>query len=230
MERSLAEFASTLTGEKKVIFRKLENCLKKLVHATAAVNFNRNCLREKLHLRSISRRNVAPHWSRVKKVLLEREDDARKKEEDETRRKTDLFNQLCWETDEATFLEACQHLTNHEDQVRCSVYARHSRKLFSLHGAVVRNEEQAPGYVNLTDQDLSEAQKSFLNLGLNCHFNRNPKPYEKRIQIEHLIDNLLNLQGKGTLELSPTIIDELVGKAGRQRGHFQSQVLSPKLR
>ena len=53
MERSFAEFASTLTGEKKVIFRKLENCIKKLVHATAAVNFNRNCLREKLRPRNI---------------------------------------------------------------------------------------------------------------------------------------------------------------------------------
>ena len=53
MDRRFTEFLSTLTEEQKKIFHHLEKCISKITNASAAVNFNRNCLREKLHPRNI---------------------------------------------------------------------------------------------------------------------------------------------------------------------------------
>ncbi|KAK4322783.1 hypothetical protein Pmani_006451 [Petrolisthes manimaculis] len=66
--------------------------------------------------------------------------------------------------------------------------------------------------------------------GLNCHYIRHPHPESKRIQIECLIDQLLNLRKEKKVAISPTICEELVGEAGRVRGTFQSHLLTRELK
>ena len=97
-------------------------------------------------------------------------------------------------------------------------------------GSHIRDEAHNKGYINLTDESLSPAEEEFLNLGLNCHYIKHPGPNAKRIEIETLIDSLLNLQHTGKITLSNTVVEELVGEAGRVRGSFRSNLLTPRLR
>ncbi|XP_076038162.1 rha [Oratosquilla oratoria] len=55
-------------------------------------------------------------------------------------------------------------------------------------------------------------------------------PYNKRIEIENLIDQLVTLQNEDRVNLSSTITQELVGEAGRKRGTFRSSLLTPELK
>ena len=48
--------------------------------------------------------------------------------------------------------------------------------------------------------------------------------------MECLIDQLLNLQKENKVTLSPTIREELVGEAGRNRGKYGTQIVVKKLK
>ncbi|XP_076029116.1 uncharacterized protein LOC143017964 [Oratosquilla oratoria] len=106
----------------------------------------------------------------------------------------------------------------------------HAKKLFNLHGGLVRNEVPPAGYVNLTNYELTPAQQEFLNLGLNCHFIKKPKDEDKRIEMEILIDQLNSLQHSKKASFSSNMIDELIGEASRLRGRFRSSILTPTLK
>ena len=91
----------------------------------------------------------------------------------------------------------------------------------------VRDGDPHQGYINLTNEQLSPAEEEFLNLGLNCHYIKQPSPNSKRIEIETLVDSLHNLQHTGKITLSNTVVEELVGEAGRERGSSRSRLLTP---
>ena len=50
------------------------------------------------------------------------------------------------------------------------------------------------------------------------------------METEVLIDKLLQLQEENVVTLSPTVVDELVGESGRQRGSFRSNILTKDLK
>ena len=52
-ERSLRVFLQELTAENKKKLRRYEDSYKRIIDATEAVNFNENCIREKLCPKSI---------------------------------------------------------------------------------------------------------------------------------------------------------------------------------
>ena len=69
-ERSLNIFLQELTTDNKKKLRKYEDSYKRIVDATEAVNFNENCIREKLCPKSIGRCGRAwTRWNEVEKIL-----------------------------------------------------------------------------------------------------------------------------------------------------------------
>ncbi|KAK3894976.1 hypothetical protein Pcinc_001269 [Petrolisthes cinctipes] len=51
-------------------------------------------------------------------------------------------------------------------------------------------------YVNLTDTTLTPDQQDLLNMGLNCHYMTKPKPHQKRLKMEILLDYIHQLERK----------------------------------
>ena len=79
--------------------------------------------------------------------------------------------------------------------------------------------------VNLADVDLDADQKELLGMGLNCHVLSKPKPHQKRVEVEVLIENILKLANDGKVDVSQHLQPELVAESRKQRGTFTSKVL-----
>ncbi|KAK4322769.1 hypothetical protein Pmani_006437 [Petrolisthes manimaculis] len=125
---------------------------------------------------------------------------------------------------------ASEYLQEYRAHQQCIANTRIQKRHTTLHKGPVRNESPAQGFINLSSTTITKEQGTLLNLGLNCHYIRHPHPESKRIQIECLIDQLLNLRKEKKVAISPTICEELVGEAGPVRGTFQSHLLTRELK
>ena len=81
-----------------------------------------------------------------------------------------------------------------------------TKKLNSLYkGSILLLENNY--YINLSNYKLTEHQKEFLNLGLNCHL------YNKCNQFEILHENIEKLQKQNQIKTHPAIKDILKAEA-----------------
>ena len=210
---------------------KIENILHKRINAKSAKIFNTNCLREKLCPKSIKKSGTTQRtWTGVEKILRQRITESERKEKeinDEYERKWIVFSQ---EHGEDTIRKASEYIDHEARRYENIIQARHNKKLWNLNRGPVRNEEIKDGYINLSKATLTKNQKTLLNYGLKCHYIKRPKPGAKRMETEVLIDKLLQLQEENVVTLSPTVVDELVGESGRQRGSFRSNILTKDLK
>ncbi|XP_076046144.1 uncharacterized protein LOC143028224 [Oratosquilla oratoria] len=94
-----------------------------------------------------------------------------------------------------------------------------------MNGGQIKVPQPSESYVNLTNIDLDSDQKELLDMGLNCHVLSKPRPHQKRVEIEVLIESILKLAKDGILDVSQRLQPELVAEAGKQRGTFTSSVL-----
>ena len=118
-----------------------------------------------------------------------------------------------------------QKLQEEENLHRQIVTQSHNKKLTTLNGGRVRQEQKSDGFINLSNVDLTNEQKKLLNLGLNCHYIRKPHRDEKRIQTEILIEKLQKLHEDSKIAMKPECIPELIGEANRNRGKFYSKIM-----
>ena len=224
-------FLQGLDFEEKRRYRKLEKCSLKLVDATCALAFNSNCIRERLCPKSLLRSGRAwTSWTDVERLLRRREKETKERLQHLEEEKQQLWEDFSAVTSREIQQNTREFLGEAARKHQRVVITRHEKKLTILHGGPVRNEEHRDGYVNLAGTNLTESQKTLLNLGLQCHYMRKPHPESKRIETEILVDRLQRLQQENKIDLTPTVIDELVGEAGRQRNTFSSRILSQPLR
>ena len=210
---------------------KLEKLIHKRINAKSAKLFNTNCIRERLCPKSIKKCGKIQHtWTVVEKILRQRASDSERKEQgisEEYERKWLEYSQ---EKEEDVIRITSEYLEREARRYENVIQARHQKKLWNLNGGPVRNEETKDGYVNLSKKTLTEKQKQLLNYGLKCHYIKQPKKEAKRMETEVLIDRLLRLQEENVVTLSSTVVDELVGESGRQRGSFRSNILTKDLK
>ena len=222
------DYIQSLSFAEKKVFFKLKNTTLKVVKATSAVDFNQNCLRENLCPRSINGQHTGNHSSTkntLKKRLQEAQDRLQKAEEE----KAALWTTFPIE-DGPRKQAATEYINEYQHHQQWIANTRIQKKLTILHQGPVRNERPAQGFINLSTTTLSKPQEKLLNLGLNCHFIRQPHPESKRIEVECLIDRLLALQNERKVTLSPTIREDLIGESGRDRGNYRSQILTRELK
>ena len=110
------------------------------------------------------------------------------------------------------------------------VDTRLTKKLITLNNGNVRKAQHTNSYINLSELELTEDQKEFLNLGLKCPYIRKPHSENKRINTEILIDRLLDLQTQQKVLLSPTVIHDLVGESGIDRNVYFSKIVDKRMR
>ena len=222
------DYTQSLSNENRKIFFKLKNIILKIVKAVSAVDFNKNCLREGLCPRSINSRHTGSR-RRITTTLEKRLQDALQRLTLANEEKDTLWGTFAPEQED-TRSTADALLAEYQHHQQWISNIRIQKKLTSLHRGPIRNERPAQGFMNLSTTTLSKPQEKLLNLGLNCHYIRRPHPEEKRIEIECLIDKLLTLKNENKVTLSSTIREELIGEAGRSRGHFKSQILNQELK
>ena len=106
-----------------------------------------------------------------------------------------------------------------------------SRKLNNLYKRpLVLPTKKRDAFVNLSSYELSEIEKEFLNLGLNCHIQTPVDQYKKKVELELLYENLLNLQNNKVVDLSVDLRDQLRAVGSRSKGHNESSILTPELK
>ena len=235
-ETSFGNLISTLPQEDKACCRKLENLRKKLINNEYAVVFNEICLRE----------NLLPRYTDVRLYDEAVRNNATTLEYrralvvDELERKISTVNHLrqqvndqvaSWngrDIDDQTkarinaMLESI--LSTHKDAVE----RKGNRKLAAMNGGQIKVPQPTSGYVNLADVDLDYDQKELLGMGLNCHVLSKPKPHQKRVEVEVLIENILSLANDGKVNVSQHLQPELVAESRKQRGSFASKMLQKR--
>ena len=104
------------------------------------------------------------------------------------------------------------------------------KKLQNLYGGPILLPESKQCYINLSDRSLSEDEKEFLNLGLNCHTYSKFDPYKKKVELELLYDSLLGLEKSETIEINPNLKDQLRSESTKNRGRSRSNIITPRLK
>ncbi|XP_043222609.1 uncharacterized protein LOC122381900 [Amphibalanus amphitrite] len=222
----------------KKIVRSLENLAKKQTNARYAVIFTQTCINENLlpkftHFRlndqavqqseeALSfRKHLLKEEAKKKKKVLE---EISEKIADVSRSYQELpiSNDLRQKTD-----SALQELTETHERV---VKTRIQRKLSSLYGGDITLPEQRDSYVNLSSYVLTQDQKDFLNLGLNCRLYPKQSQQEKKAEVELLYEQICDRHRDGNIEVNPDIQEQLSAESTKTRGTNRSGILTPRLR
>lgn len=223
-----------LHPENRDLLRKREKTIYKHNNATVAVDFNKTCIINGLlpkytYCRRASSRRITPqqrmHY--LKGELKEKQNlvsslTAELEHLKEKWREKDVPEHLRRSIEERLTRLGDQHLSQAKQRI--------GRKLSTLYGGPIETPRQIDQFINLSSSTLTEDQRAFLNLGLNCHYMNKPKALEKRIELEILLDEIQQLERSNKVTASPDIQAEIIREANTTRGHTRSSLLTPTLR
>ena len=233
---SLGQLLWDLSPTHRSIARRVEQLSKKVVNAEAAVNFNYTCLQEDLlpSYTNIRTHDIAVREERAtltyRRQLVTRQLNIKKEETTNLRRRLqDAKNE--WDSldiddhQKALIDDQLQLNIQHHEE---TTMARTKRKLIQLNGGSLKYPSPPSGYINLTTRNLSTDEEELLNLGLNCHILSKPPPYGKRLELESLLDNILNLAKDRKVKVDEGIREELQREARVERGHHRSSLVKKR--
>ena len=191
----------TLPSEIKNIYRKIEKNENKLLKNKWSLIFNETCLKEeilpnytkiRLHdpaaANNLSTRKYRVHL--IKNEVTKRENTIKwlKDKISSLRNQLNLYQvaeQLKTEVEERLI----EHLTHSEIVIKTRIH----KKLNNLYDGKILLKFDSDAFINLSDHTLTNDQKKFLNLGINCHLPRKYNKLEKKTELEILYQNLLSI-------------------------------------
>ena len=97
-------------------------------------------------------------------------------------------------------------------------------------GKILLVKENVDNFINLSDYDLTDDEREFLNLGLNCHLEPKYSKLHKKVEIEVLYQNLLDLESRNTIIVSPKLAVQLRCESTKHRYKKRESLLSPSLK
>ena len=77
---------------------------------------------------------------------------------------------------------------------------------------------------------MSESEKEFLNLGLNCHIQAPVDQYKKKVELELLYESLLNMEKNEVVNLSDDLRDQLRSVRSTYIRHSESKLFTHDLK
>ena len=119
-----------------------------------------------------------------------------------------------------------KHLSHSENVIKTRIL----KKLNNLYDGNILLKSGSDAYVNLSDHILTNSQKEFLNLGINCHLPRKYSKLEKKTELELLYQKLLNLQKLGKIIINDNLADQLRGESTKHRYKYSTNILTSELR
>ena len=225
------------SNEAKHVIRKLESTSKKLINASSAVVFNRECLNNNL-LPTFTNVRTHNEATRRKKFTI---DFRRKLLENELAEKSDLVKTLSEQKsenkrqyDQLNITDDLRKRTtdalNDElEHHRHVSEARAQKKLCKLYGGWIPIPKPSAGFVNLTQKDFSKDQEEFLNLGINHRIASKYDPIQKKAELELLYQDVLSLRDHGKIQVNPDIKEQLMSESTKNRSRPGRRSLSPRL-
>ena len=207
--------------EQKKILRKIENLNKKIINAENAVIFNSVCIKEnllptytniRLHDRAVQHAQLT---SDFRKKLLEEQILSNQTKSNNLKIELHQYIQLFEAFDISSVLRArTQELL--QSLITAYGNARQTgvlKKLTKLYGGTLALPAPTARYINLSSYVLNDAEKEFLNLGLNCHVSPRYKQIDKKVNIAVLYEQLCELQKDNKISVNPNIREQLQAEA-----------------
>ena len=90
--------------------------------------------------------------------------------------------------------------------------------------------EQEDGFINLSNYELTQDQKDFLNLGLGCRIYPKWNQQDKKAELELLYQQICHYHKAGKIEVNPNIQEQLSAESTKHRGRTKSNLVTPRLR
>ena len=84
-------------------------------------------------------------------------------------------------------------------------------------------------FLNLSDCNLSQDEKHFLNLGLKFHIAPKYSKFDKQVELEKLYYSLLNLHSKGEITINQTLTERLRAEGTKHRNLPNKEYIPPRL-
>ena len=227
-----------LQEEERSSVRKIEKVSKKLISAQYAVIFNNICIKENLLPKYTDIRPHDPAVRRSEFTLQYRRDLLLHQLEKKEKQIKELEIELHLAKGRWDSYIGIGHELRHRiegemediiNQYQLSTKARILKKLTNLNQGLILIPQPKEGYINLSNAIITPDQQKLLNLGLNCHTQRKENPLHKRVEIEVLIDDVLELQKSGKVTISDTLIPNLLAESGKTRGSTKSRILNKTL-
>ena len=82
----------------------------------------------------------------------------------------------------------------------------------------------------MSDYTLSTDEETLLNLGLNCHIQSPVDKYRRKVELEILYEQLLQLKEDNIVDISPDLQDQLKAEGSRFHTKEQSAIITPELK
>ena len=223
------------TATTKIQIRKLESIKYKILRCKWSTIFNKICLKENLLPDYTRMRYHDPALQSSRDTLNYRKSLVNR----ELELKEDIFLSLKSEENHqlqivnnnnidcvAVLSELDVMLSNSETVQK----SRTLKKLNDLYNGHILIKEDVNCYLNLSSHELSENEKQFLNLGLNFHLQSRYDKMHKKTELEILYDNLLKLQDKNKINISPGLQEQLAAEGTKHRHGYHHSVLTPQLK
>ena len=238
----IGDLLTKLNDSSRNAVRNIEKVQKKLVNVRNAVTFNETCIEQgllpkysniRLHDPAIRqrqctldfRRNLVQEQLKDKKAELVRLEQEQKKFQSEFA-KEDIGNKI-----RNDIYRALHENYVYYDSV---VRDRISRKLNTLYGGQLHLRNSSDSFVNLSSRQLSDDEKEFLNLGINCHIEGKFNAAEKYTEIELLFQQITDLERDKKVKVKPEIKPQLLAEATKNRSTGRSkkrrELLPPRLK
>ena len=104
------------------------------------------------------------------------------------------------------------------------------KKLARLYGGHLAVPKPTDSYINISSKVLTEDEKCFLNLGINCHFYPKYSQIDKKVNISLLYDDICSLQNQGKVTVNPGLQSQLQAECTKKRHQNVNGLLSSQMR
>ena len=218
--------------------RDLEKVSLKLAKTKCSKVFNTTCLTEnllpmysniKLHDRAATNELFTLRYRRqlVQRELEKATSSISELERDVAERTTSIKETM----DHEVLKPILETIKTNVDNENIETRLKMTRKLSKLYRApIILPDNEQDAFINLSNYTLTENEKSLLNLGLNCHVQSPVDKYKKKVELEILYENLLDLQKNNIVEISNDLRDQLRAEGSRYQGNSNSKVLTTELK
>ena len=216
-----AEFFNLLSRKAIEKFRKYEKVNIKLVNAQSAKAFNSACILNKLWPNHTNIRTADPALQSASFVAEFKENQLREEINNLEENIKHLINQqeiIQQEIQhELTEQEATHIAKSMKDLKARYIFKKENEtlvKLNKLYGRDICLPSSEDKYITLSHHQLTNGQRRYLNLGMNCHIESKFVLTKKKMHLELMYQSVLQLAKEGTI-----MIEEGLANALRSEGH-----------
>ena len=243
---SYGQLLNSIPERLREVIRKYEGICKKLQSIKWSTEFNSLCLKE----------DILPKYSRIRhhdpavahteatlkyrKYLVEREIE----EKEKNRIKLEVSKEQCLEDignfeynveQKQIVLDRLEVILETSDDVAKVKTIKRLNNLY--HGKHINCKDQnfvvkknVDSFVNLSNYQLNNDEKRFLNLGLNCHLEPKYDKLCKKVELEILYQNLLQLESRNLISVQPELADQLRAESTKHRNIKHNSILTQSLK